>query len=470
MNLTSNTEKTNISYLILLAGIAALGGFLFGFDTAVISGTISFVKEQFILDTVAEGWFVSSALVGCIVGVSFSGFISDRFGRKKVLFVAAFLFLISAFGCALTQTHTALIIYRLVGGLGVGVASMVSPLYISEISPAKYRGRMVALYQLAITIGILTAYFSNAYIQNQATIAEGQPESIFSFLFRNEIWRGMFAAETIPAFFFLLLIFIIPESPRWLITKNQDENAKKTLLKLGSESFASNQISAVKESLKHETGSLKQLLQPGFRTALFIGVTIMLLSQFSGINAIIYYGPKILNEAGFTLGDALGGQVTIGIVNVLFTFIAILTVDKFGRRPVLILGVIGIVIAQIVVGTLFYLNMSNSPLLLIFILFFIACFAFSFGPVGWIIINEIFPNSIRGKAVSIATLAVWIGTALIGQFVPFLLENITPAGTFWLFAILAFPTIIITWKIIPETKGKSLEEIEKHWLSYQKPS
>ncbi|OQX98363.1 MAG: MFS transporter [Bacteroidetes bacterium 4572_117] len=467
MNLTDNTKKSNFYYLMLLAAIAAFGGFLFGFDTAVISGTISFVKNKFVLDSVAEGWFVSSALVGCIIGVSASGFLSDSFGRKKVLFVSAFLFLISAIGCALTQTHTALIIYRLVGGLGVGIASMVSPLYISEISPAKFRGRMVALYQLAITIGILTAYFSNAYIQNQAIVAEQHSESIFNFLFKDEIWRGMFAAETIPAFLFLLMIFIIPESPRWLVIKNKEENAKKTLLKLGGETFAINQINAVKDSLKNDTGSLKQLFQPGFRTALFIGVVIMLLSQFSGINAIIYYGPKILNEAGFTLGDALGGQVTIGIVNVLFTFVAILTVDKFGRRPVLIIGVIGIVIAQIAVGTLFYLDMANSWLLLVSILFFIACFAFSFGPVGWIIVNEIFPNSIRGKAVSIATLAVWVGTALIGQFVPFLLENISPAGTFWLFAVLASPTIIITWKIIPETKGRSLEEIEKHWLSYQ---
>ncbi len=460
-------DGIKIGYIMLIAMIAALGGFLFGFDTAVISGTLSFVKAQFSLDTAAEGWYVSSALVGCIAGVSISGFISDKFGRKKVLMVSALLFLISSVGCAISQTHTILIIYRLIGGIGVGIASMVSPLYISEISPAKYRGRLVALYQLAITLGILTAYFSNALIQHVSLSFTNHTKPFIDLIFHDEIWRGMLVAESIPALLFLFLVFVVPESPRWQIVQGMDSESEKTLLKLGSESFANEQIGAVKESILHETGSLKQLLEPGFKTALFIGIIIMLLSQFSGINAIIYYGPKILNEAGFTLGDALGGQVTIGIVNVLFTFIAIITVDKFGRRPVLILGVIGIVIAQIAVGLLFYFEMSNSPLLLLFILLFIACFAFSFGPVGWIIINEIYPNKIRGKAVSIATLSVWIGTAIIGQFVPFLLENLKPAGTFWLFALLAFPTIIITWKIIPETKGKSLEEIEKYWLGFQ---
>jgi len=459
-------EAGSFGYLLFLSIISALGGFLFGFDTAVISGTISFVVDKFELDTILEGWFVSSALLGCIIGVSFAGYLSDRFGRKKVLLFASLLFTSSAIGCAFSLSHTTLIIYRILGGLGVGIASLASPLYISEISPAKYRGRMVVLYQFAITIGILTAYFTNALILKRAEVYSVEEVNfIFPLLFIDEVWRGMFFIETIPALIFFLLIFLIPESPRWLVVKNRESRAKDILTNIGGADAASRSIADVKESLARESGSLRDLFKPGFRMALFIGIALALSSQFCGINAIIYYGPQILNQAGFTLSDALDGQVTIGIVNVLFTIVAILTIDKFGRRPILILGIFGIIISMVSIGILFYTGNSNSPALLIFILCFIASFAFSFGPIVWTLINEIYPTSIRGKAVSIASLAIWLGTALIGQFVPWLLENITPAGTFWMFAILSVPAIIITWKLVPETKNRTLEDIEKYWLS-----
>ncbi len=456
-------EKGNFKLLLMLSFVAALGGFLFGFDTAVISGTISFVKIQFGMGAVAEGWFVSSALLGCILGVSVAGFLSDRFGRKKIMILSASLFFISAMGCAISANHTILIIYRLVGGLGVGVASMVSPMYISEISPAKYRGRMVSLYQLAITIGILTAYFTNAWVLELSDKEVTYSNKWLQLIINSELWRGMFAMEMIPALLFLILLPFIPESPRWLTKTNRQDKAKEVLTRINGLEIADKEIVEIRESLTAGSASLKVLFKKGFRMALFIGIAIAFLQQFSGINAIIYYGPRILNEAGFSISGALGGQVIIGIVNVLFTFGAIMTIDRFGRRPVLIVGVIGIIINLVVVGALFASNVSSGIGLMTFILLYIACFAFSFGPIGWVIISEIYPTEIRGRAMSIATLSLWVGTWMVGQFVPWLLENIGPAYTFWLFAFLVFWTIPLTLKLVPETKGKSLEEIKKIW-------
>jgi len=457
------SKQGNLSLLLMLSSVAALGGFLFGFDTAVISGTISFVKTQFGMNAVAEGWFVSSALLGCIIGVSMAGLLSDKFGRKKIMILSASLFFISAMGCSISANHTILIIYRLIGGIGVGVASMVSPLYISEISPAKYRGRMVSLYQLAITIGILTAYFTNAWVQSLSQNHEVYSNKWLQLMINAEVWRGMFALEMFPALLFLFFLVFIPESPRWLTKAGKQKNALHILSRINGSTIAQKEIEDIRESLSAGRTSLKILFGKGFRMALFIGIAIALLQQFSGINAIIYYGPRILNDAGFSLSNALGGQVIIGLVNVLFTFGAILTIDKFGRRPVLIVGVICILINLIIVGILFKANVSSGVGLMTFILLFIASFAFSFGPIGWVIISEIYPTEIRGRAMSIATLSLWVGTWLVGQFVPWLLENIGPAYTFWLFAFLVFWTIPLTIKLVPETKGKSLEEIKKIW-------
>jgi sugar porter (SP) family MFS transporter len=457
-------EKTDMRLLLMISFVAALGGFLFGFDTAVISGTISFVKTQFMMGAVSEGWFVSSALLGCIVGVSVAGYLSDRFGRKKILVLAAALFFLSALGCAVSASHSQLILYRLLGGVGVGVASMVSPMYLSEISPARLRGRMVSLYQLAITVGILTAYFTNAWMlgisENEAVSFSGK---WFHLILKAEIWRGMFAVEMVPAMLFILLLPFIPESPRWLTKVDKDKKAFGILARIGGEQTATGEMKEIRESLTMTTAPLKALFTGGFRLALLVGIAIALLQQFSGINAIIYYGPRILNEAGFSIGDALGGQVVIGIVNVAFTFGAILTIDRFGRRPVLITGVTGIVLSLVVIGFLFMANVTSGIALMVFILLYIAFFAFSFGPIGWVIISEIYPTEVRGRAMSIATLSLWVGTWLVGQFVPWMLENAGPAVTFWVFAGLVFWTIPLTLKYVPETKNRSLEEIKKIW-------
>jgi len=449
-------------YLFFIAGTAALGGFLFGFDTAVISGTIPFVTVQFNLDAIMEGWFVSSALVGCIAGVSIAGKASDTFGRKKVLIFSALLFSISAFSCMIAGTSIFLFIYRIIGGVGVGIASMLSPLYISEISPPRIRGRLVALYQLAITLGILVAYFSNAGLQS---LSDGYESGIdfIQWIIGKEVWRSMFGTELIPAILFLILLSFIPESPRWLIAVNKKESARKIMFNIGGKENADRQLNDINKVLNTEPGTIKELLKPGLRIALIIGVVLAITSQFSGINAIIYYGPRILSQAGFTISDALGGQVTIGLVNVVFTFVAIFTIDRFGRRRLLIIGVTGAVLSLIATGIMFHIGVTTGIAVLLPILLFISCFAFSFGPVVWVILSEIYPTKIRGRAISIATLSLWLANAIVGQLVPLLLERFGPAVTFWLFALLCSPVIIVAIKWLPETKNKTLEEIELSW-------
>ena len=462
------TVRKNAGYLYLVCLVAALGGFLFGFDTAVISGTVSLVKHDFGLDAVNEGWFVSCALLGCIMGVAGSGKLSDKYGRKIILILSAVLFLASALGCMLSGSFTILIIFRLIGGLGIGVASMVSPLYISEFSPSRYRGMMVSLYQLALTIGIVLAYFSNAYLVNHAGGSFGSEST--KKIFSAEVWRAMLGLGALPAGIFLISLFLVPESPRWLLLNGAKAKAIAILIKIDGAAAAVKEVADFETSQHNEQStSLKELFTPVYRKALWIGLLLPFLSQVCGINAVIYYGPKILEQAGFTLNNALGGQVTIGLVNVVFTFVAIFTIDKWGRKPLLYAGIGGAVISLLIIGALFALGITQGPWILIFILSFIACFAFSFGPVCWVVVGEIFPNAIRGKAMALATLSLWVGNFLVGQLTPVMLESLGSSFTFWVFALCCSPALWITWKLIPETKGKSLEMIEDYWKeSYKK--
>jgi sugar porter (SP) family MFS transporter len=460
----------NLKKKILLIGIAliaAMGGFLFGYDTAVISGTLALVRDQFMLNSGMEGWYVSSALVGCIIGVTGAGWLSDKYGRKIVLLLTGALFSISAIGCAISPSFTMLIIYRLIGGIGVGIASMLSPMYISEISPPAIRGKLVTLYQFAITIGILSAYFVNVWLLNASDLPGFAGMKNLHLIFKEEVWRGMLGMEAIPALTFFLLILIIPKSPRWLVVKGEVLKARQILTRLVGMKAANEEIKEIEETLAMEKASWKMLLEPGIKMALFIGVTLAVLQQFTGIDAIIYYGPRIFAEAGFGLSEALGGQVVIGIINVTFTVIAIFTIDIFGRKRLLLAGTTGMLISLIIIGFLFATGQATGTLLLSLILVFIACFAFSLGPVVWVILSEIYPTRIRGRAMSIATIAVWIGTAVIGQMIPLSLDNLGPDITFWIFAFFCLPTIYIGWKLLPETKGRTLEDIERHWLKYR---
>jgi len=456
------TNKPSNAYLLFIATVAALGGFLFGYDTAVISGTITMVKTQFHLNVAMEGWFVSSALLGCIMGVAVAGELSDRLGRKKALIGSAFMFLISAMGCMFASTHTVLITFRLIGGIGVGIASMLSPLYISEISPAKIRGRMVALYQLAITVGILFAYFVNAWLlkEHESNVFQNP---FFQYVISEELWRSMFGTEMIPAFIFFVSLFFVPESPRWYVLKNKTERAEKTLSRINGQNQARKELAAIIQVREKEgKANWRTLLRPGIRIAVIAGVLLAVLSQFTGINAIIYYGPRIMEQAGLKLSEALGGQVIIGFVNVTATFFAIWKIDQFGRKKLMKGGIAGMMVSLIIISVLFMLDLSSGVLILVFILSFIASFAIGYGPVIWVLLSEIYPAHVRGRAMSIATLALWLGTAIIGQVVPWMLDNLTPEGTFIVFAAFCIPVPIIL-KRLPETKGMSLEEIETGW-------
>jgi SP family arabinose:H+ symporter-like MFS transporter len=462
--MSKNNHTTNKRYLLFISISAALGGFLFGYDTAVISGTISLVKSKFALDAVLEGWFVSSALVGCLIGVIIAGEISDRIGRKKALISTGLLFLITAIGCALSRSHTELIIYRLVGGIGVGMASIVSPLYISEVSPAKIRGSMVSLYQFAITLGILCAYFANAFLLNSSSDADAISKTgIWHKIFVLEVWRGMFGSELVPALLFFIIMFFVPLSPRWLASKGRDEKAGKVLERINNKDIAEKELHAIQKAIASESeGSWRLLLKKGIRLAVLSGMGLGILSQFTGINAIVYYGPRIMEEAGIKLSDALGGQVIIGLVITLSTIYSILKIDKFGRKKLMKGGITGMFISLIIVGILFLLGKTQGILLLIFIITYVMSFSIGYGTVIWVMLSEIYPTKVRGRAMSVATLALWAGTAIIGQVVPWMLENITPAGTFFVFAAFCIPVPIILRRF-PETNGLSLEEIEKIW-------
>jgi len=451
-------------YLVLIGLIAALGGLLFGFDMAVISGAIPLVKDQFALSSVEEGWFVSSALIGAIIGVIISGELSDRKGRKKALVLAAVFFFLSALGSTLAPSFTTLILARILGGIAVGIASNVVPLYLSEIAPPQVRGRLVTCYQLAITVGIVTAYVTNwgllEFIHNGN---ESYDTSLISFIYREEIWRGMFSLELFPAVIFLGGLFFVPESPRWLFQQGSNKTATQILERISGPSSAEKQEAEIKKSLNQEKGSYKELLKPGMRIALFIGIMLPFFSQFSGINAIIYYGPRILNDAGLSINDALASQIILGAANVLFTFIAIWKVDSLGRRMLYLVGSAGATVSLFLTGLCFYIDANAGLLLLISALLFLAFFAFSIGPLKFVIAAEIFPNKIRGRALGLSILTMWISDAIVGQLMPVSLSGLGTAGTFWIFAGFCLMAYFFIYWLVPETKGKTLEEIEVMW-------
>ncbi|RYF74070.1 MAG: MFS transporter, partial [Cytophagaceae bacterium] len=335
-------RKTNNTYLYLVCLVAALGGFLFGFDTAVISGALPFLTNDFKFDPFMEGWFVSSALLGCILGVIVSGKLSDSIGRKKVMILSAGLFFVAAVGSMLAPDLFWLIVFRIIGGLGIGVASMICPLYISEIAPPAYRGRMVALYQLAITVGIVAAYLSNAWLANMSAGAD--MKGFLQYIFVEDIWRAMIGIGLVPSILFWLGLFFVPESPRWLIKKGRLREGEEILSKINDGQVES----IVTDTDQNESGSYKELFTPKLRKALLLGIMLPLFSQLSGINAIIYYGPSILHDAGIDLSDSFLGQIIFGLANLVFTFIAIWKVDEWGRRPLYLYGTAGATLSLLI--------------------------------------------------------------------------------------------------------------------------
>ncbi|MCI1778818.1 MAG: sugar porter family MFS transporter [Bacteroidales bacterium] len=463
-------KKYNVGYVWFLSIVAAIGGILFGYDTAVISGTVGLVKSQFALSSMHQGWYVGCALVGSIFGVLVAGVLGDRFGRKKTMLLSAFLFTLSAVGCALSADFNQLVVYRIIGGVGIGIVSIISPLYISEVSIPKYRGSLVSLYQLAITVGFLMAYMVNYFLLSSAQSGGTYSCVLMERLFRTELWRGMLGMETLPAMLFLVIIFFIPESPRWMILRGRYESASSVLLKIfKTREEADSQLSLTRSVVEKSSSSgseFKYLFSGGIRVALFIGIAIAMLGQFMGVNAVLYYGPVIFEKAGLSSGDSLFSQVLVGVVNMLTTVLALIIIDKVGRKKLVYYGVSGMIISLLLIGFYFMYGASlgiSSIFLLVFFLLYIFCCAISICEVVWVLLSEMYPIKVRGLAMSIAGLALWIGTYLIGQLTPWMLENIKPQGTFFLFAAMCVPYILIMWKAVPETTGKSLEEIEEYW-------
>ena len=467
-------NKENLGYVVFLSVVAAIGGILFGYDTAVISGTTSKVAEQFNLNSLQLGWYVGSALIGSILGVASAGVLSDRFGRKKAMLFSAFMFSLSAIGCAICKGFTGLVVYRIIGGVGIGVVSIVSPIYISEVAMASRRGTLVSLYQLAITVGFLLAYFVNFQILGVAESGERLSSGWANTLFVDEYWRGMLGSETLPALLFFFIIFLIPESPRWLIVKGQGDRAAAILQRIYlTPDEASRQRAVTEQSIAGEVKSeWKALLSPGIFKAVLIGSAIAILGQFMGVNAVLYYGPEIFKDAGLSSGDALFSQVLVGVVNMLTTVIALLIIDKVGRKTLVWWGVSGMIVSLLAIGFYFiFPEQLGSIFMLVFFLFYVFCCAISISAVVFVLLSEMYPNNVRGTAMSIAGLALWVGTYLIGQLTPWLLENVppfAPAGTFFLFALMCVPYLLIMWKLVPETTGKSLEEIEEFWTKNTK--
>jgi len=460
MNSTLIEEKGSVVYVMLVCMVAALGGLLFGYDTGVINGAIGPLKAYFVLDANWEGWAMGCALVGCAIGAGAAGVLSDWLGRKKVLILSAIFFFVSAVGTALPRSITAFIFYRIIGGVGVGAASMSSPMYIAEITPARIRGRMVSVNQFAIVTGFLVVYFVNYFIALQG-------DQMWNEQFG---WRWMFGSEALPALLLLVLLFLVPESPRWLTKQNRSEEALEILTRVDGAKYAKTELLEIKDALAHESGSLKQLFGPGMKIVLVIGIVLAVLQQVTGINVFLYFGTEIFKKMGSETNAALLQTVVVGTVNLTFTIVAIWTVDRLGRKPLMMIGSAGMGISLLAMGLASYFGRTELWLLL-FILGYIACFALSVGPVTWVILSEIFPTRIRGRAMAIATVCLWVANYVVSQTFPmmdannWLLEKFHHALPFWLYGIFCVMLLSFVWRLVPETKGKTLEEIEKHWMN-----
>ena len=468
--MTKSTNNMNMGYVIFMTIVAALGGILFGYDTAVISGTTEMVKGQFALSDMREGWYVGCALIGSICGVAVAGAMSDKLGRKLTMLISAALFSISAIGCAVCGNFDQLVAYRIIGGVGIGIVSIVSPIYISEVSPAKVRGTLVSLYQLAVTVGFLLAYLANWVIDAGINPELTGELSLWQRMFNSEAWRGMLGSETLPALLFFLIIFFIPESPKWLVVNKKLARAAQVYGRIyRSEADAKAEIATTEESMAGERkGSWRDILKPGILKAVIIGSAIAILGQFMGVNAVLYYGPKIFSEAGFD--NPMFSTVLVGVVNMVTTILAFFIIDMVGRKQLIYWGVSGMILCLVCIAVYFQwsaqLGLGNG-FMLTFFLAYVFCCAISISAIVFVLLSEMYPNSVRGRAMSIAGFALWIGTYLIGQLTPVLL-GWSQSGTFFIFAVMCIPYILIMWRLVPETTGRSLEEIEAYWNSQDK--
>ena len=457
-------KKHSNLYLFLIAVISAMGGLLFGYDWVVIGGAKPFYEQYFDIagNPALQGWAMSSALIGCLVGALIAGKFSDRFGRKPILILAAALFTLTSLGTGAANSFALFNVFRLIGGFAIGIASSLSPMYIAEIAPAKIRGRFVSINQLTVVLGILASQVVNWLIA-EPVAADATAEMIRMSWNGQWGWRWMFWAMMVPAVLFFIFSFILPESPRWLASNNKIEAARKVFARIGGSAYAEEQLAEIEESKgqeKSHQGGFRQLLHPSLRKVLIIGVVLAVFQQWCGINVIFNYAQEIFMEAGYGVSDVLMNIVVTGITNVIFTVIAMFVVDKWGRKALLKIGAFGLTLIYALMGSAYFFHVSGLPLLIVVVMA-IACYAMTLAPVMWVVVSEIYPNRVRGVAMSVATFALWTACFLLTYTFPLLNTGLGAAGTFWLYGGICLLGGIFVCVRVHETKGKSLEELEK---------
>ncbi|MEE9361696.1 MAG: sugar porter family MFS transporter [Cellulophaga sp.] len=460
----SDKNNFNFRFLLSLSIVAAMGGFLFGYDWVVIGGAKPFYEQFFQIadDSFMQGWAMSSALIGCVFGAVISGIISDHIGRKKSLIIAATLFAISAFGTGYAEVFNSFVIYRLLGGLGIGLASTLSPMYIAEVAPAKYRGRLVSVNQLTIVVGILAAQIVNWMVAEPITDLATSEQVLNSWNVQTG-WRIMFLAELVPALLFFGLMFVIPESPRFLVKIKNEERALKILSRIGGDIYAKNEIQNILLSFQNTTKtkvSVSELTNSKVLPIVVIGIVLAVFQQWCGINIIFNYAQEIFTSAGYSVGDMLFNIVITGSTNLIFTFVAMRTVDSWGRRKLMLFGAIGLALVYAVLGAAYYFEFKGWPVLTL-VITAIAIYSMSLAPITWVVLSEIFPNRLRGIAMSISTFSLWVACFILTFTFPMLNEALGSYGIFWIYSGICVLGFLFILKQLPETKGKSLEEIEK---------
>ncbi|KIC99968.1 MAG: sugar porter family MFS transporter [Hafnia sp.] len=466
-----NTQNhLNMSYVWMICLVAACGGLLFGYDWVVIGGAKPFYEAYFgITDPAQSGWAMSSALAGCVFGALISGWCADRFGRKLPLIISAILFSASAWGTAVATHFDWFVFYRIVGGVGIGLASALSPMYIAEVSPAEKRGKFVAINQLTIVIGVLAAQLVNLMIAEPVASSATMQDILQSW--NGQVgWRWMFGAELVPAVLFLLLMFLVPDSPRWLAKAGKQDKAERMLRRIGSAEYARETIADIRATLGENTQKVaaSELLNPRVRPIIVIGIVLAVFQQWCGINVIFNYAQEIFASAGFDINSTLKSIVATGLINLIFTIIALPLVDKLGRRKLMLLGAAGLTIIYVLIAGAYALGIMGLPVLLL-VLAAIAIYALTLAPVTWVLLSEIFPNRVRGMAMSVGTLALWIACFLLTYTFPLLNANLGASGSFLLYGIICALGFVFVLRSVPETKGVTLEALEHQLAGSTKP-
>ncbi len=451
----NSAENHAKPYVYLSTAISALGGMLFGYDIGVISGAILFIKSEFSLSSGMEEIVVSAVLLGSLIGAAVGGLMADKFGRRRLLIVTAIIFGIGAVGAAVSSGVAVLIIARLVGGTAIGIASFVAPLYISEIAPVKIRGKLVSVNQVALTSGIVISY-----LVDYAFAGSGS-------------WRWMFALAAIPAIAFGIGLLFIPDSPRWLSSVGKKKEALQVLKEIRRPTEVNNEFKDIQHSISQQKGNWSELLSPLLRSAMIVGIGLAIAQQITGINTVIYYAPTIFKFAGLSSASvAILASVGVGVINVVFTLIAMHLIDRVGRRPLLLISLAGMTISLFVLGLAFKLPQFSGSLgwiAVISLMIYVGSFAVGLGPVFWLVLSEIYPLRIRGKAMSLGTMANWAANLVVALTFLSLTNILGKPGTFWLFGAITIGSWFFAFFLVPETKGKTLEEIEEHWRKGKKP-